>query len=200
MSTTKEKTISTLYDTKEKIINAAKNLFSKYGYRAVSMSEIAKEVKITKPALYYHFKNKREIYLETIQKSFEALLERLDSPIRLKTGFEERFRALLTAYLEFSLKEKNPIQETLQKISRLDNQAIKFTQKLQHKITRKFEEIIKEGQTKKKILSNLSSKSISHLIIGIMDNSIIQKGFRKTKKWNPKKSVDEIIKLVISRR
>jgi len=120
MSTTKEKTISTLYDTKEKIINAAKNLFSKYGYRAVSMSEIAKEVKITKPALYYHFKNKREIYLETIQKSFEALLERLDSPIRLKASFEERFRALLTAYLEFSLKEKNPIQETLQKISRLD--------------------------------------------------------------------------------
>lgn len=200
MSTTKEKTISTLYDTKEKIINAAKNLFSKYGYRAVSMSEIAKEVKITKPALYYHFKNKREIYLETIQKSFEALLEKLDSPIKLKAGFEERFRALLTAYLEFSLKEKNPIQETLQKISRLDNQAMKFTQKLQHKIARKFEEIIKEGQTKKKILSNLSSKTISHLIIGIMDNSIIQKGFRKTKKWNPKKSVDEIIKLVISRR
>ena len=198
--TNKQEAISNQYNTKEKILEAAKRLFSDYGYSAVSMSEIAKEVKITKPALYYHFKNKREIYLETIQKSFEALLERLDSPIRLKASFEERFRALLTAYLEFSLKEKNPIQETLQKISRLDNQAMKFTQKLQHKIARKFEEIIKEGQTKKKILSNLSSKTISHLIIGIMDNSIIQKGFRKTKKWNPKKSVDEIIKLVISRR
>ena len=185
---------------KEKILQKAGELFSDSGFSGTSMRDIANSLNITKAALYYHFKNKREIYLETIQKSFEALLEKLDSPIKLKAGFEERFRALLTAYLEFSLKEKNPIQETLQKISRLDNQAMKFTQKLQHKIARKFEEIIKEGQTKKKILSNLSSKTISHLIIGIMDNSIIQKGFRKTKKWNPKKSVDEIIKLVISRR
>lgn len=192
----KQKTILSQFNTKEKILESAKKLFSDYGYSAVSMSEIAKEVKITKAALYYHFKSKKEIYLEVIQNSFEALLKKLKEPIGLKTTFEKKFHQTLMAYLEFSLNEKNPIQETIQKISRLDKTTIKFTQKLQWQIIKKFEDLIKEGQKKKKLLSNLSSKVIAHFIIGLMDTTIIQKSFIKNKKLTLKKSVDEIMKLL----
>ena len=192
----KQKTILNQFNTKEKILESAKKLFSDYGYSAVSMSEIAKEVKITKAALYYHFKSKKEIYLEVIQNSFEALLKKLKEPIGLKTTFEKKFHQTLMAYLEFSLNEKNPIQETIQKISRLDKTTIKFTQKLQWQIIKKFEDLIKEGQKKKKLLSNLSSKVIAHFIIGLMDTTIIQKSFIKNKKLTLKKSVDEIMKLL----
>ena len=48
-------------DTKEKILTASLKLFSKRGYEAVSVSEIAGELGITKGALYRHYKNKREI-------------------------------------------------------------------------------------------------------------------------------------------
>ncbi len=192
----KQKTILNQFSTKEKILESAKKLFSDYGYSAVSMSEIAKEVKITKAALYYYFKSKKEIYLEVIQNSFEALLKKLKEPIGLKTTFEKKFHQTLMAYLEFSLNEKNPIQETIQKISRLDKTTIKFTQKLQWQIIKKFEDLIKEGQKKKKLLSNLSSKVIAHFIIGLMDTTIIQKSFIKNKKLTLKKSVDEIMKLL----
>ena len=196
----KQKTILNQFNTKEKILESAKKLFSNYGYSAVSMSEIAKEVKITKAALYYHFKNKKEIYLEVIQNSFEALLKKLKEPIGLKTTFEKKFHQTLMAYLEFSLDEKNPIQETIQKISRLDKTTIKFTQKLQWQIIKKFEDLIKEGQKKKKLLSNLSSKVIAHFIIGLMDTTIIQKSFIKNKRLTLKKSVDEIMKLLFLRK
>ena len=196
----KQKTILNQFNTKEKILESAKKLFSDYGYSAVSMSEIAKEVKITKAALYYHFKNKKEIYLEVIQNSFEALLKKLKEPIGLKTTFEKKFHQTLMAYLEFSLDEKNPIQETIQKISRLDKTTIKFTQKLQWQIIKKFEDLIKEGQKKKKLLSNLSSKVIAHFIIGLMDTTIIQKSFIKNKRLTLKKSVDEIMKLLFLRK
>lgn len=196
MTINKTKIIPSSLNTKEKILESAKKLFSDYGYSAVSMSEIAKEVKITKAALYYHFKSKKEIYLEVIQNSFDALLKKLKEPIGLKTTFEKKFHQTLMAYLEFSLNEKNPIQETIQKISRLDKTTIKFTQKLQWQIIKKFEDLIKEGQKKKKLLSNLSSKVIAHFIIGLMDTTIIQKSFIKNKKLTLKKSVDEIMKLL----
>ena len=196
MTINKTKIIPSSLNTKEKILESAKKLFSDYGYSAVSMSEIAKEVKITKAALYYHFKSKKEIYLEVIQNSFEALLKKLKEPIGPKTTFEKKFHQTLMAYLEFSLNEKNPIQETIQKISRLDKTTIKFTQKLQWQIIKKFEDLIKEGQKKKKLLSNLSSKIIAHFIIGLMDTTIIQKSFIKNKKLTLKKSVDEIMKLL----
>jgi AcrR family transcriptional regulator len=200
MMINKQKIILNQYSTKEKILESAKKLFSDYGYSSVSMSEIAKEVKITKAALYYHFKSKKEIYLEVIQESFEALLEKLKKPIGLKTTFEKKFHQTLMAYLEFSLDEKNPIQETIQKISRLDKTTINFTQKLQRQIIKKFDDLVKEGQKKKKLLSNLSSRVIAHFVIGLMDRAIVQKDFVRNKKFSPKKSVNEIMKLLFLKR
>ncbi|MBC5690478.1 helix-turn-helix transcriptional regulator [Mediterraneibacter sp. NSJ-55] len=49
-------------NTKEKILVAALRLFAVNGYEAVSVSQIAGELGITKGALYRHYKNKRDIF------------------------------------------------------------------------------------------------------------------------------------------
>jgi len=49
-------------NTKKCIIDTARRFFSEYNYLAVSMSDIAKKLNITKAALYYHFTSKAEIY------------------------------------------------------------------------------------------------------------------------------------------
>lgn len=50
-----------LNNTKEKIIAAALDLFSKNGFSAVSVRQIAGVVGIKESSLYCHFKNKRDI-------------------------------------------------------------------------------------------------------------------------------------------
>lgn len=59
-----------MYDTKEKILQESLLLFSRQGYAAVSMSRIAGQLQITKPALYRHYKSKRAI--------FDAIIERME--------------------------------------------------------------------------------------------------------------------------
>lgn len=49
-------------DTKEKIMQTALDMFSRRGYDAVSVSDIAGDLDITKGALYRHYKNKRDIF------------------------------------------------------------------------------------------------------------------------------------------
>ncbi len=49
-------------DTKEKILDVALLMFSKYGYDAVTVDDIAKEVGIKAPSLYNHFRSKRAIF------------------------------------------------------------------------------------------------------------------------------------------
>ncbi len=49
-------------DTKEKILDTALELFSRDGYEAVSVSDIAGRLDMTKGALYKHYKNKRDIF------------------------------------------------------------------------------------------------------------------------------------------
>ncbi len=63
--------------TKQPIIEVASELFSKSGYVSVSMDSIAKRLNITKPALYYHFKDKKELYLKAVESSFEKTMKEL---------------------------------------------------------------------------------------------------------------------------
>lgn len=60
--------------TKEKILLTALALFAQNGYEAVSVSDIAGELGMTKSALYKHFTNKREIFDSIISE-----MERLDA-------------------------------------------------------------------------------------------------------------------------
>ena len=62
--------------TKEKILLAALRLFANDGYEAVSVSEIAGELGITKGALYKHYKNKKDIFDSIVKRMEEMDFER----------------------------------------------------------------------------------------------------------------------------
>lgn len=62
--------------TKEKILMTALHLFAKDGYEAVSVSTIAGELGITKGALYKHYKNKRDIFDNIVERMYQIDAER----------------------------------------------------------------------------------------------------------------------------
>ena len=59
-------------NTKDKIMLTALELFSKRGYKAVSVNDIAGELSLSKGALYKHYKNKREIFDSILKKMSET--------------------------------------------------------------------------------------------------------------------------------
>jgi AcrR family transcriptional regulator len=57
-------------DTKQKILKEASALFCELGYKGASVRKIASKVGIRESALYNHFKNKEEIFLEVASGIF----------------------------------------------------------------------------------------------------------------------------------
>jgi len=55
-------------NTKEEILVTALHLFARNGYEAVSVSQIAGELGMTKGALYRHYQNKRDIFLSIVKR------------------------------------------------------------------------------------------------------------------------------------
>ena len=47
---------------KKRIIGAAKSVFLKYGYRRVTMSDIASAAEMSRPALYLVFSRKEDVF------------------------------------------------------------------------------------------------------------------------------------------
>lgn len=61
-------------DTRENILLVSLRLFAKNGYEAVSVSQIAGELGLTKGALYRHYANKQAIFESILEK-----MERMDA-------------------------------------------------------------------------------------------------------------------------
>jgi len=59
--------------TKDEILHTALVHFANKGYENTTLEEIAKDLNITKPALYYHFKNKKTLYNEIFIYKFAKL-------------------------------------------------------------------------------------------------------------------------------
>ena len=55
-------------NTKEDIMTVALHLFAKNGYEAVSVSQIAGALGMSKGALYRHYENKRDIFLHIVKR------------------------------------------------------------------------------------------------------------------------------------
>lgn len=67
--------VSKVFSTKSKIVKVASTLFSEFGYKGTSVRKIASNVGIRESALYNHFKNKEEIFLEVASNIFSSPLK-----------------------------------------------------------------------------------------------------------------------------
>ena len=81
-------------DTKERIIDVALELFAQSGYLGTSMSDIAKQLGITKGALYKHYTGKQEILdsiVDRMNKMDYERAEEYEMPETEPDGFAEAY-------------------------------------------------------------------------------------------------------------
>lgn len=97
-------------ETRERILDAARQMFVRHGYEATTMRAIADKIEYTPTAIYHHFRNKDALLTELASSDFRALatafqkIGRIEDPI-------ERLRRVGDAYVEFALE--HPMQYQL---------------------------------------------------------------------------------------
>jgi AcrR family transcriptional regulator len=86
--------------TREKILEAAAQVFREKGYHAASMNDIAEVVRLQKASLYHHISSKQEILLALLDRGIDILLERISAVADLDSPAEEKIAPAIQAYLE----------------------------------------------------------------------------------------------------
>ena len=94
MTMAKKQPENNIQDTRQYIIDTARQLFSEFSYLGVSMSDIARKLNITKAALYYHFNSKAEIYKEVLNKVFENLESVISEALKEKIAEQKLFKLI----------------------------------------------------------------------------------------------------------
>lgn len=96
MSNTKTKT-----DTKNKIFITGAKLFANDGYYKVSVREICDKAGVTKPVLYYYFKDKESLLFEMVEETHRLAAEIQKKHFSPNNDFKQNLRGIGKVYKEF---------------------------------------------------------------------------------------------------
>ena len=93
---------------KELILQQAKKHFAEFGYELTTLDAVAAACEITKPAIYYHFKDKLTLYKAVICPEFSAIAQKIEENTQSGNAIERlqnyihTFGAFLITSPEFS--------------------------------------------------------------------------------------------------
>jgi AcrR family transcriptional regulator len=79
-------------DGRERVLNEAHALFLERGFAEVSMQQIADAAGMTKASLYYHFKNKEDLFAQVVLHEGERLLKGVAVELDGIDSFEEQLK------------------------------------------------------------------------------------------------------------
>ena len=93
-------------DTKCKILEKAGELFLKFGFKSVTMDEIADKLGISKKTIYTHFKNKTVLVEATTMSFFDMIVHGIDGICEIgKNPIDELFA--IKNYTHENLKDES---------------------------------------------------------------------------------------------
>jgi AcrR family transcriptional regulator len=91
---------------RERIMEAAQEIFARNGYHGASMGEIARHAGITKATLYDHFASKEDLHLSLLRQQRDELLAHVSGPLTADGTAEQRVTDAIDAF--FSYVQQHP--------------------------------------------------------------------------------------------
>lgn len=135
---------------KEQIIEAARELFTTYGYRKVSMDEIARKSKVTKKTIYSYFKDKDELYEFFVLEEIGNMRKIIEENEKLDLSFINKLHKTIYELLKYRRNAKFIVMLSKE----VENESIKQSLKMldgsiKNYIREKLETAIEEKYIKK---------------------------------------------------
>ena len=91
-------------NTREKLLDAAVEIFSEKGYHKTKMEEIADKAGVAKGTIYYNFDSKANLFAQLLIEGINMIRERLEEELSEKTDAKTKVKALINHSLTIFLR------------------------------------------------------------------------------------------------
>lgn len=133
---------------KEQVILEARKLFKKYGYKKVSMDEVAKKAQVTKKTIYTYFKDKEELFKYFIKEELEQIRTKIEQKEKENLPFIEYVSSCIYEMLKIR-NESQLFNNVLEEFKNQENDN--FLKLYDQEIMEYIESKLKKGIASKQI-------------------------------------------------
>lgn len=88
-------------ETRNHILDVARSQFFKTGYAGTSINSIVDATKFTKPTVYYHFKNKAELFGSLVHDAYDRCFEHRQNAVGVHLPAAEQLHQVIAADFAF---------------------------------------------------------------------------------------------------
>ena len=131
---------------REKILSTAKSLFIQQGYHGLAMRQISEALGVSKAALYYHFKDKEELFLAILEAYLDEMEIAIDHILAEPVSCTEQIQHFVEYVLAQPTEQRAIIRLASQEMGQLSVPARKGFDKIyREKFIGKVEAILSAG-------------------------------------------------------
>ncbi|ULE34791.1 TetR/AcrR family transcriptional regulator [Mycobacterium sp. IDR2000157661] len=94
-------------ETRERIIGAAREVFSELGYDAATFQAIAIRADLTRPAINHYFASKQVLWREVVEQTNAAVVSAGKARAQSETGLLSRLSAYFTAAMQADSEDRS---------------------------------------------------------------------------------------------
>lgn len=171
--------------TKDRLLECALRLFAAKGYTGTSVREIIEEAGVTRPVLYYYFKNKEDLFCHLVETHFARQYEEIDAILTHYSSCRERLKALIRSAFEGAESSPETVQFLLRYFfappdvpMRLDSEQL-----AQERFVR-ITALMQEGLDRGEIVGG-DAASLALAFSGFMDMHVMAKAHRPEARLTP---------------
>jgi len=186
---------------REAILDTSAKLFSQHGYKEVSIRDIAQACGMTNAALYYHFKNKEDLFLAMLQRDHEQTLAALRKAAAGPGDLREDLKRLVAQYAAIGCERRQSFQTLRRDLSNVEDvRGHKLFAEMRSSFMRPLEERLAQAQADGEIQAGdtrLYARLLHGLIIALTHEGQPDKP-RKASAQEVEAAVDVFLKGVMT--
>jgi AcrR family transcriptional regulator len=130
-----------------KILDATDRLLARYGYKKMTVDDLANEVGIGKGSIYLHFRSKEDVVYSHIDRVIGRLLQRLEPIVRSRLAPADKIREMIVLRVMFRFDSVQHFPQSLSDMFRDLRPGIhRLRQNHFKQEARLFCAVLKEGQ------------------------------------------------------
>ncbi len=155
-------------DTVARILAAAEELFSRRGFDAVSMNDIAEAADVSKANIFHHFESKNALYHAVVRNACADSIERLQQLQHEDSAVPGQLADFAGKHLKSLLEHDRVSRLILREL--LSEKGARHAQELAEKVFGEnfaaLVEIVRTGQRRGELRADLDPAMIATLLIG----------------------------------
>ena len=93
-------------NTRQHILRAALKSFARCGYAATSVRQIVDDARVSKPALYYYFADKAQLFQALVDQAHDERYRLMQAAAERGRTVAEKLEQIVAAVFEFSLRNR----------------------------------------------------------------------------------------------